>query len=193
MELLTVQDLKPLDEYERSRQDIRQWMILLKRSRRISVGDCITLVFENRDTIWFQIQEMLRAEHIVDVEKIRAEVEVYNQLMPRRGQLSATLMIEITDKSHVKEVLDRLHGLDREKTVWLRIGLHRIYGIFEKGHSKEDKISAVHHVRFPIPERVMADLANHHARAVIGISHPNYRAVAAIPHDMRIALLTDLE
>jgi hypothetical protein len=193
MQPLTVQDLKPLDEYEEIREDIRLWTIQLKHSRRITIGDCVTVVFENRDTLWFQIQEMIRAEKIVDSEKVRAEVETYNELIPGPGELSATLMIEITDKSRVKDILDRLQGFDREKTVWLRIGPHMVYGVFEEGHSKEDKISAVHFVRFPVPDRAAADLRNFQTRVDIGISHPNYRAIAAIPDDMRLALLNDLE
>ncbi len=193
MQPLTVQDLTPLDEYEQTREEVRRWTIELKRSRRITVGAYITVVFENRDTLWFQIQEMIRAEKIMDGEKVRAEVETYNQLIPAPGELSATLMIEITDKSTVKDILDRLHGLDREKTLWLRIGPHMIYGVFETGRSQEDKISAVHFVRFRVPDRAKADLRNLQARVDMGISHPNYRAIAAIPEDMRFALLNDLE
>lgn len=193
MQPLTVKDLKSLDEYEQTREEARRWTIALKRSRRITVGDCISVVFENRDTLWFQIQEMIRAERIVDSEKIRAEVETYNQLIPAAGELSATLMIEVTDASRVKEVLDRLQGIDGNKTAWLRIGPHMIYGMFEEGHSKEDKISAVHFVRFRVPDRAKADLRNLQARVDMGISHPNYRAIAAIPDDMRFALLNDLE
>ena len=193
MQPLTVQDLTPLDEYEQTREEVRRWTIELKRSRRITVGAYITVVFENRDTLWFQIQEMIRAEKIMDGEKVRAEVETYNQLIPAPGELSATLMIEITDKSTVKDILDRLHGLDREKTLWLRIGPHMIYGVFETGRSQEDKISAVHFVRFRVPDRAKADLRNLQARVDMGISHPNYRAIAAIPDDMRFALLNDLE
>ncbi|MEW6248118.1 MAG: DUF3501 family protein [Nitrospirota bacterium] len=193
MQPLTVQDLKPLDEYEQTREEVRRWTIALKRSRRIAVGECITLVFENRETIWFQIQEMIRAEKITDVEKVEAEVETYNELIPAPGELSATLMIEITDKSRVKEILDRLQGLDREKTVWLRIGPHMIYGVFEAGRSQEEKISAVHFVRFRVPDRAKTDLQNLQTRVDLGISHPNYYATVPVPDDMRFALLNDLE
>ncbi|ALA59417.1 DUF3501 family protein [Nitrospira moscoviensis] len=193
MEPLTVEDLKPLDEYEQTREEVRRWTIALKRSRRISIGEYITVVFENRDTLWFQIQEMIRAEKIVDREKVRAEVETYNQLIPGPGELSATLMIEITDKSRVKDILDRLRGLDREKTVWLRIGPHMVYGVFEEGHSKEDKISAVHFVRFHVPESIKTELRNLQTRIEIGITHPTYHAVVPVPDDLRFALLTDLD
>src|SRR5438067_456456 len=113
MKPLTVQDLLPADEYERRRNDFRKRIIELKEDRRIAVGDLVTLVFENRDTILFQIQEMIRAEHIVAAERIREEVETYNEQIPGPGQLSATLFIEITDSTSVKQTLNRFQGIDR--------------------------------------------------------------------------------
>ena len=193
MQLLTVQDLKPLEEYERAREGIRRQIIELKRSRRIGVGDWITLIFENRDTLCFQIQEMIHAERILDAEKIQEEVETYNEMLPAAGELSATLLIEVTEASRVKEILDSLQGIDCGKTVWLRVGPHMVYGAFEEGHSKEDKISAVHFVRFRIPERVKAEMSNLQARMDLGISHPNYQATVLVPDNMRFSLLNDLQ
>ncbi|MDI3461412.1 MAG: hypothetical protein OJF50_000233 [Nitrospira sp.] len=193
MEPLTVEDLKPLDEYEQTREEVRRWTIALKRSRRITIGQYITLVFENRDTLWFQIQEMIRAERIIDPKKIQDEVETYNELIPAAGELSATLLIEVTETSRMKDILDSLQGIDRGQTVWLRVGPRMIYGIFESGHSKENKISAVHFVRFHVPESIKTELRNLLTRIDIGITHPNYHAVVPVPDDMRFALLNDLE
>ncbi len=193
MRSLTIEDLQTLDEYERGREEFRRRIIELKRNRRITVGDRITLVFENRETLFFQIQEMLRVERIVDPEKIKNELETYNQLMPSAGELSATLFIEITDAAQVKDVLDRFQGIDRGKTVSLRVGPHLVYGTFEQGYSKEDKISAVHFVRFSIPERVKAEMSNLQARMELRVNHEDYQAAAAIPDDMRFSLLNDLE
>jgi hypothetical protein len=172
---------------------VRRWTIALKRSRRITIGQYITLVFENRDTLWFQIQEMIRAERIIDPKKIQDEVETYNELIPAAGELSATLLIEVTETSRMKDILDSLQGIDRGQTVWLRVGPRMIYGIFESGHSKENKISAVHFVRFHVPESIKTELRNLLTRIDIGITHPNYHAVVPVPDDMRFALLNDLE
>jgi len=189
---LTLKDVLPLEEYERERDTFRQRIINLKQWRRISVGDRITLVFENRDTVLFQIQEMVRAERILAPERIREEVESYNEQIPGTGELSATLLIEVTDPATVKEVLDGLKGIDRGATVALRVGTHFLYGAFEQGRSKEDKISAVHYVRFLVPEPVKAEMRNLQIPMEIVIDHPNYQASAKVPDAARFSLLNDL-
>jgi hypothetical protein len=192
MKPLTLKDVLPLEEYERERVTFRQRIINLKQWRRISVGDRITLVFENRDTVLFQIQEMVRAERILAPERIREEVESYNEQIPGTGELSATLLIEVTDPATVKEVLDGLKGIDRGATVALRVGTRFLYGAFEQGRSKEDKISAVHYVRFRVPEPVMAEMRNLQIPMEIVIDHPNYQANAKVPEATRFSLLNDL-
>ena len=192
MKPLTLKDVLPLEEYERERDTFRQRIIDLKQWRRISVGDRITLVFENRDTVLFQIQEMVRAERILAPERIREEVESYNEQIPGTGELSATLLIEVTDPAKVKEVLDGLKGIDRGATVALRVGTHFLYGAFEQGRSKEDKISAVHYVRFRVPEPVKAEMRNLQIPMEIVIDHPNYQASVKVPDATRFSLLNDL-
>ena len=98
MKMLTHEDLIPNLDYERQREGFRSRTIELKRRRRISIGPLITLVFENRDTLLFQVQEMIRVERIFDPVKVREELEVYNALLPRPGELSATLLIEIVEQ-----------------------------------------------------------------------------------------------
>lgn len=193
MPALTLHDVKSLDDYERIREEIRQAIIQLKLNRRIALGDWLTLVFENRDTVWFQIQEMVRAERIVDAKKIQEEIEIYNELLPSADELSATLFIEVTEASRVKEILDSFKGLDRGETVWLQVGPHRVYGAFEEGHSKEEKISAVHFVRFRIAESMKAAMRDLQMRMTLGINHADYRAMAPIPDEMRLSLLMDLD
>ncbi len=193
MRALTVHDVKSLDVYERIRDMSRDAIIALKRNRRIALGDRITLVFENQDTLWFQVQEMIRAERIVDAKKIQDELDTYNELLPAAGELSATLFVEVTDASKVKDILDRLQGIDRGNTVWMRVGDHLVYGTFEGGHSKEGKISAVHFVRFRIPQQMKTEMRDLHARMDLGISHPNYQATGVLPDAMRCSLLNDLD
>ena len=192
MKPLTLKDVLSLEEYERERDTFRQRIIDLKQWRRISVGDRITLVFENRDTVLFQIQEMVRAERILAPERIREELESYNEQIPGGDELSATLLIEVTDPAKVKEVLDSLKGIDRGATVALRVGTHFLYGAFEQGRSKEDKISAVHYVRFRVPQPVTAEMRNLQIPMEIVIDHPNYQASAKIPDATRFSLLNDL-
>lgn len=193
MKPLTVQDLLSRDEYERGRNDFRKRIIELKEIRRIAVGDLVTLVFENRDTILFQIQEMIRAEHIVAAERIREEVETYNEQIPEPGELSATLFIEITESSSVKQTLDRFQGIDQGHTVGLQLGMEKIYGVFEQGRAKEDKISAVHYVRFPVSNEQKAELATLTEPIEIFMHHSGYQARVAVPDKMRMAILQDLD
>ncbi len=192
MKALTPQDLIPHDEYERQRDPYRQTIIELKRRRRISLGEKITMVFENRETVRFQIQEMIRVERIFDPQKVQEELDVYNALLPAPGELSATLLIELTDPDTMKHWLDLFMGLDHGQTVGLRAGGDVVYGEFEGGHSHETKISAVHFVRFrPTPAMVTA-IADQAARVALAVHHAGYDAEAEVPWVTRQEWLADL-
>src|SRR5262245_30510096 len=108
MKRLEPSEILNLVEYEKVRDARRRRILELKQARRVSVGRHLTLVFENRETVWFQIQEMVRAERIVDAAKIAEEIEVYNALLPQSGELAATLMIEIEEATQIKPILDKL-------------------------------------------------------------------------------------
>ena len=131
MKQLTMEDIKPLSEYEAIRKTFQQEIIALKKRRRILLGRNISLVFENRETLLFQIQEMMRVEHIYDPARIRDELDTYNPLIAGPGELSATLFIEITESDRVKEILDGLQGIDNGRSVFIQLGPDRICGLFE--------------------------------------------------------------
>jgi hypothetical protein len=190
---LTTLDLLPPEEYERNRAAYRSRIIHLKQDRRISIGERVTLVFENRDTLLFQVQEMIRAESIRTPERIQEELDVYNAQIPETGELSATLLIEVTDPADVQPVLDGFKDLDKGERVALVVGPHTVYGEFEQGRSKEDKISAVHYVRFRVPPPVTATMKNLDALMEIAVHHPGYQARASVPDKMRVSLLQDLD
>ena len=192
MKPLTVQDVLPIEDYERSREAFRRRIIDLKQKRRLSVGNLVTLVFENRETVLFQIQEMIRAERILKPERVREEVDMYNEQIPGAGELSATLMIEVTDPSQVQLVLDRLQGIDRGQTVGIRVGPHLVYGLFEQGRSNEEKISAVHYVRFPVPDAAKALMEDPAVPMQVVVTHPRYQAAQPVSEEMRRSLLEDL-
>jgi len=190
MNKVSFDDLMGLPAYEKVRNEFRRRIIQLKEKRRVAVGNKVSLVFENRDTVVFQIQEMLRAERISDLDKIRDEIDVYNGLVPEPGELSATLFIEIEDQSHLREDLLKFQGID--ESVSLRFGNHTIRARFEEGRSKEDKISAVQYVRFPFSSEEIAAFANTQD-AELRIDHPNYTASARIIDESRKSLLADLK
>ena len=193
MNLVTPQELLSAADYEEQRTDIRQRIIRLKKRRRITVGEYITLVFENRETVLFQIQEMLRTERIFAPEKIQEECDVYNALLPGIHELSATLYIEITDPDNIQELLDSLKGIDNPDIVAISIGNEKIFANFEAGHSNEEKISAVHFVRFATTPAFRDQLAQAGNPALLTIHHPNFQAEAPIPNDMRQEWLQDLQ
>src|SRR5678810_1306818 len=112
MKPIALEDVIPLGDYERQREAFRSRIIALKQRRRISIGPLVTLIFENRETLQFQTQEMIRVEHIRDPHKVQEELDVYNALMPESGELSGTLLIEITEQDRMKEWLDMFMGLD---------------------------------------------------------------------------------
>jgi len=190
--LLETSEILNLVEYERVREARRRELIAIKRPRRVSVGRHLTFVFENRETVWFQIQEMVRAERIVDEAKIAEEVEVYNSLLPRPGELAATMLIEITDAAQIKPVLDKLLGIDTRDYVKLTVGPHVIVGAFEGGHSDEErgKLSAVHFVRFALPPEARRIFQA--AEVALVVEHPNERARTVLAEDTRQSLLKDL-
>jgi len=181
-----------LYDYERVREARRRAVIALKRERRVAVGRYLSFVFENRETVWFQIQEMIRAERLIDEAKIAEEVAVYNTLLPRPGELAATMFIEIDEPERIKPVLDALLGIDTRDYVRLHVGPHVVVGVFEAGHSDEElgKLSAVHFVRFPLPPAARAAFA--HAEIALVVEHPNERGRTVLSGGTRARLAEDL-
>jgi hypothetical protein len=189
MKPISLDDIRGIAAYEKVRAEFRQKIIDIKKKRRISVGDQVSLVFENRDTVIFQIQEMMRAERITDLDKIREEIESYNGMIPAPGELSATLFLEIEDQSHLREDLLKFLGID--EAVFLKIGPRKIHARFEEGRSKEDKISAVQYVKFPFTAEDCEAFAGS-AEAALCIEHANYKAHVRLEGESRKALLADL-
>jgi len=196
MEKVHLRDVLNLVEYEKVREAMRQGIIARKRNRRVSVGENLTFLFENKDTVLFQIQEMVRTERIVEEGKIQDEVDSYNALIPGPSELSATLFIELPglaqmSTEEVRNAVNRFQGLDRQG-VWLSIGGKAIPAQFEEGHSKEEKLAAVHYLRFKVSPEAQAALSDDTQEAMILVDHPNYKAKAAIGENVRAELLRDL-
>ncbi|HXG22637.1 MAG TPA: DUF3501 family protein [Methylomirabilota bacterium] len=191
MKKVTLDEIMGLERYERVREEFRRRIIALKKNRRVPVGDRITFVFENHDTVLFQIQEMLRTERITDLDKVRFEVEVYNELVPEEGELSATMLIEITEQEQIRPELVRLIGID--KSVSLHVGdRYAIPGVFEAGRSKEDNISAVQYVRFSLPLDARVAFRDEQQPVWLVIDHPNYQAQTILTPEVRRSLAVEL-
>jgi hypothetical protein len=182
-------DVKPLAEYEARRAAFRAMVIEHKRPRRVSVGDRVTFVFEDRQTVLFQIQEMLRVERITAPEKVAEEVETYNDLIPDAGELCATMFVEVPDASRIATVLGDLRGL-RERVV-LEAGPHRVRAETVAGRADDDPLAAVEYLKFRVPPAAVAALRAG-APAALVTDHPRYAHRAPLADETRRALLEDL-
>jgi hypothetical protein len=195
MNKIEMSEVKNLIEYEKVRDEMRSAVIARKQRRRVIIGDQMSLLFENRDTVLLQIQEMIRTERIVHDAKIQDEIDAYNALIPAPGELSATLFIEIPGLIHMSQedvrlTVNRFQGIDR--ALWLVAGEQRVAAQFEGGHSKEEKMAAVQYVRFVVPAASRAALADPSVPARMVVDHPNYKAEAPLSVETRNELLADL-
>lgn len=158
------------------------------------MGPYLSFVFENRETLLFKIQEMCRAERIIDDAKVQEEIDVYSALLPAPGELSATLFIEISDKDQIRPVLDRFMGIDTGRHVWLEMtrGGLMVPGEFEAGHSDEEKgkLAAVHFVRFAFSAEAAS--AFRASDVYLVADRPAARARARLSDETKAELLTDL-
>jgi hypothetical protein len=197
---LTLDDIEDLRAYERGRDEYRRRIIDLKRRRRVSVGPIVSLVFENRETIRSQVQEMTRAERMLADEQIQQELDVYNPLIPDPGGLSATLFVELTDEAGLREWLPKLVGIEHSVEIRLggavggEMGGEVVRAVPERAHEEaltRDKITAsVHYVRWAVSpaeiERFAAGPVN------VAIDHPAYRHETVLSDETRQELLSDL-
>jgi hypothetical protein len=189
---ITIVDTWNILEYEKKRDTFRRRIIELKKKRRVGVGEVITLVFENRDTVLFQIQEMVRIERLVDEARIVQEIEVYNSLIPDSGELSATLFVELQGREELHPALEQLVGLDRH--VSLHNGDHIVIPAqFESGRAREGLISSVQYLRFSFTDEQQTAFSNGGGAVKIVIDHPNYQAQATLSAETRVELARDFE
>jgi hypothetical protein len=194
---LTVADIADVRAYERERAEFRARIIELKRRRRVHIGPIVTLLFENRDTIQFQVQEMARAEQLHSDEQIQTELDIYNPLIPSEGELSATLFIELTDESEMRHWLPRLVGIERSVELQLlgpEGGPEVVRSTAEEQHeaqlTREDTTASVHYVRFELTPAQIDALAG--APATIAVNHRYYQHATPLSDETKAELLADL-
>jgi hypothetical protein len=190
MKGIRLSELLNLHDYEKVREELRARVIAVKRNRRLRLGDSISFLFENRDTVLFQIQEMLRTERIVKDDKIQDELDIYNPLLPTKDELSATMFLEIEDQVSIRAELQKLIGVD--ESISIEMGEDRIPGIAEAGRKTEEKMSAVQYIRFRFSSEQKKKFLEGRAETAIVCNHPNYLHRAPIPENVLSSLSADL-
>lgn len=194
MQPLTREDLYSLEQYAEIRPRYRAEVLEHKKARQLGIGPNATLYFEDRRTIQYQVQEMLRIERIFEAEGIEDELGAYNPLIPDGSNFKATFMLEYPDVEARRDALATLRGI--ENRVWVQVGDGaRIFAIADEDleRATEDKTSAVHFMRFELDQQAQAAVKNG-ADIAFGIDHPEYRyEVSPVDERLRLALAADID
>jgi hypothetical protein len=194
MDKLTRGDLYPLEQYAEVRSAFRAQVIEHKKNRRVPLGPIAALYFEDRLTMHYQVQEMLRAERIFEPQGIQEELDAYNPLIPDGGNWKATFMIEVPDEYERRDKLVELRGIEND--VWVRIdGFEPVFAIADEDLEREnaEKTSSVHFLRFELTP-AMVEAARNGAAMGVGITHSAYtQQLEPIPENIRVSLLGDLD
>ncbi|MFO1465608.1 MAG: DUF3501 family protein [Steroidobacteraceae bacterium] len=194
MQKISRSDLLSLEQYSQNRKDLREQVIAHKKNRNLQVGPNMTWCFEDRLTIRYQIQEMLRVERIFESEGIQSELDAYNPLVPDGSNWKATLLIEYPDPAERARRLATLKGV--EDRCWVRVSeLSRVFAIADEDldRENEEKTSSVHFLRFELTPGMIEALKSGAALSV-GVDHAGYRAdVSPVPEAVRASLLQDLD
>ncbi len=190
---ITRDDIMPLDEYAKIRKQHRAKLVEQKVKRRIHVGPHVTLYFENYDTMWAQIQEMLYIERGGE-EQIEGELSAYNPLIPQGSELVATMMIEIEDEAVRRTTLNKLGHI--EDMVVIKCAGQEILGVPEDDldrTTEDGKTSSVHFLHFSFSKEQIAAFKKTDSEIVIGIRHPEYGHMAVLSDSSRAALSGDFD
>jgi len=192
MNRLSASDLFSLEQYARQRTDFRQSVLNHKRHRQIGIGPNTMWLFEDRMTVQYQVQEMLRTERIFEPEGIAEELEAYNPLIPDGQNWKVTLLIEFPDAEERRSALEKLKGI--EDRCYVRVaGFDPVFAIADEDLEREndEKTSSVHFLRFELSTAMIAGLRGG-AGLSVGIDHPQYKhAIDAVPDAVRSALIAD--
>jgi hypothetical protein len=188
--LIHAQEILSLNDYEQVREERRRAIIEAKRHRRVEVGAFVTFVFENRATALFQIQEILRAERVTDPAAVMQEIQAYDVMVPRPGELRATMLIEIDDRDRRRRELERLVGI--EKSVAMEVGESRIPAEFHFWRETETAASPVNYVVFRFDSAAAGRFADTSLKARIVIEHPHYREETSLDSEVRAVLSKEL-
>ena len=189
---LTLDDIADARAYERERASFLADVIALKKRRRVTVGPFVTLLFENRDTVRFQVQEMARVEKLLTDQAIQTELDTYNRLIPEPGTLSATLFVELTTEADLRRWLPELVGIERAVELRLADG-STARSVPDEEHdrmlTRSGRTASVHYVHFHVAPPQVSAFAS--GPVVLATTHPAYAHETALGEATRAELLGD--
>ena len=190
---LTEADIMPMADYGKVRVETRRRIAAKKRNRRVQVGPHVTFYFENFETMWLQVHEMVFIEK-GGPEQVPSELAAYNPLIPKGSELTATFMIEIDEPKFRAMELARLGGI--EQTAFITVDGEKVVCLAEedRDRTREDgKASSVQFVHFPFTAKQIAAFRQPGAQVILGLSHANYNHMAVLPEDVRSELAGDFD
>ncbi|MCB2205688.1 DUF3501 family protein [bacterium] len=191
MKPLEVQEILSLQSYEQQRDVLRREATALRKLRRFELSDACVLIFENRKTVQYQVQEVMRVERDDSPEHIALELSCFNLLIPRDRELSATLVIRVPEYREVDNALQRLNGITRE-CISLKIGEEKVYATFDVDEDTLVCDSDVFYIRFTLTEEQVAAFCNPSVPAMLESVHEKCSAEVPIPQQARVSLIEDI-
>jgi hypothetical protein len=190
---ITRQDLVPLNTYRQGREEYLSKMIAYKKARRLKLGQDISLLFENRNTVLFQIQELANSEDLTDSKEIEEYISIYSDMLPGENELSATMFIEADNPDRLQKLVTELKGIEHH--LYLQVGDEKIQGVFSEIHDDREFTTSVHYIKFPLTGTAIAYLTNgsaEHENVTLVLDHPALPVEAKLSADTVSSLVKDL-
>lgn len=190
---ITRQDIVSLHTYRQGREEYLPKMIAYKKDRRVQLAENVSILFENRNTVLFQIQELLHSEDLADPGEIDEYIDIYSGMLPEENELSATLFIELDDQLKLHDLLVKLSGIENHLS--LVVGGETVQAVFEEEHDDRGFTTSVHYLKFPLTQSVKNSLLNESADTLdvtLHLNHPNLTAQVSLTPNTIKSLQKDL-
>lgn len=191
---ISLKDIAPLAVYRRSREEYVKRMIDYKRARRVKLSPYISILFENRDTVLFQIRELAHSEDLTDPAELAVYIEIYSGMLPGEHELSATLFIEMDEQQKLQDLLVALKGIEHHLS--LHVGDSVVPAVFEEVHDDREFTTSVHYLKFPLNQAALdafgAVSRGDEVPVSLSLDHPNLQASVSLARDTIDSLVNDL-
>lgn len=190
---ITRQDIIPLNTYRQGREEYVQKMIAYKNARRVRLDEHVSILFENKNTVLYQILELIHCEDLEDQAEIDEYIDIYSGMLPNENELSATLFIELDNQEKLTELLKQLKGIEHHLT--LTVGDETIQAVFEEEHDDREFTTSVHYLKFPLTQTAKNNLLNESSETLtvtLNLNHPNLTAKATLSQDWLKSIQKDL-